>query len=469
MSAVQGPTPFTATSARCASGAGKSRERREVEAPVAPPPRATAVSARIFGPERPQARRPASPAGEQRFGRRAGCSAASSRPKIAVALATDTCCETMIAASPAKPGSRRRSGGGPPTSTSRPMVSRSSASSARGGLGERRLAVDEAARLVAQAAPARRAGGAASASSPRCRRGYLGLQPCRSSASRRRPTACSISGTPIPPCATPNSRRGSAVALLLRFEDTDPARCRPEFEAAIVEDLGWLGVACEPHPRRQSEHADDYAAAFAALDRRGLVYPCFCTRGQIAAVGDGARSRRRGAASRALRRRRPRGDAARGSRAANPPTGGSTSTRALAAAPSLSWTEFYEGDAPTRVAAEPERWGDILIAAKERPAVYHLAVVVDDALQGVTDVVRGRDLFASTSLHRLLQALLDLPAPRYRHHRLVLDARRRETVEKREVREPARPARAGVFAAAEVRAALGFGMPRDGRLAVALS
>lgn len=244
-------------------------------------------------------------------------------------------------------------------------------------------------------------------------------------------------------------------------------RCRPEYEDAIVDDLGWLGVACEPHPRRQSEHADDYAAAFAALDRRGLVYPCFCTRGQLGQLGtgrdpDGAalhRGRCVAVGPEETRRRLARGE---------PANWRLDLDRALAASPSLSWTEFYEGDAPTLVAAEPERWGDILIASKERLAVYHLAVVVDDALQGVTDVVRGRDLLASTSLHRMLQALLDLPAPRYRHHRLVLDGDGGK-LSKSKGSESLSALRAGGFAAAEVRAALGFGMPRDGRLAVAFS
>jgi glutamyl-Q tRNA(Asp) synthetase len=255
--------------------------------------------------------------------------------------------------------------------------------------------------------------------------------------------------------------------LLLRFEDIDPERCRPEFEAAICEDLDWLGVRSEPNPRRQSEHAGDYAAAFHRLERRGLVYPCYCTRGQIAAASaerdpDGAALHRGRCA--AVSEAETRARLARG----EPANWRLDLARAMAETPSLTWREYYEGDAPATVAAEPQAWGDIVVAAKRRPAVYHLAVVVDDALQGVTDVVRGRDLFASTSLHRLLQALLALPAPRYRHHRLVLDGEGAK-LSKSAKSESLRALRARGFSGADVRAALGFGPPGERRLAATLS
>ncbi len=251
--------------------------------------------------------------------------------------------------------------------------------------------------------------------------------------------------------------------LLLRFEDTDPARCRPEFETALVEDLDWLGVRCEPNPRRQSEHIADYSAAFEALRRRDLVYPCYCTRGQIAA---------------ASRERDPDGAALHRGRCLAAPerlAGGEPANwrldlqRALAETPGrLTWSEFGEGAAPTEVAAEPALWGDIVIGAKDRPAVYHLAVVVDDALQGVTDVVRGRDLSPSTSLHRLLQALLDLPAPRYRHHRLALDADGAK-LSKSAKSTSLRALRSDGYTARDIRAALGFEPSAKRRLVVTLS
>ena len=246
--------------------------------------------------------------------------------------------------------------------------------------------------------------------------------------------------------------------LLLRLEDTDPVRCRPEFESAILEDLAWLGVAFAPAPRRQSEHAAEYAEAFAALKARDLVYPCYCTRGQLAATSgerdpDGAalhRGRCVAVSPQETRARLARGE---------PANWRLDLARALdEAPPDLHWTEFHEGETPGTVAAEPQLWGDIVIQAKDRPAVYHLAVVVDDALQGITDVVRGRDLFPSTSLHRLLQVLLGLPAPRYRHHRLVLDGQGAK-LSKSAKSTSLRSLREQGYTAADIRGALGFGPP----------
>jgi glutamyl-Q tRNA(Asp) synthetase len=244
--------------------------------------------------------------------------------------------------------------------------------------------------------------------------------------------------------------------LLLRFEDTDAARCRPEFEAGILEDLAWLGVACEPHPRRQSDHLADYAAAFESLRGRGLVYPCYCTRGQLAAVSgerdpDGAalhRGRCVAVSAEETQARLARGE---------PAAWRLDYSRAAMEAPEAMFSaEYGEGNHERQVRAEPQAWGDIVLRGKDRPAVYHLAVVVDDALQGVTDVVRGRDLEPSTSVHRLLQALLGLPTPRYRHHRLVLDADGAK-LSKSAKSESLADLRECAVAAAQVRAALGFG------------
>ncbi len=209
------------------------------------------------------------------------------------------------------------------------------------------------------------------------------------------------------------------------------ARCRPQFEAAIFEDLAWLGVTWEAPVRRQSEHLEAYRAALERLEARGLIYPSFETRAEIARL----------VAERERRAPWPRdpdgaplypGDAKRLSlaeRAEKIAAGAPFALRldmrrALAQAGALDWSETGRGPAGETgtIAAAPQAWGDVVLARKETPTSYHLAVVVDDALQGITHVVRGEDLFWSTSVHRLLQVLLGLPAPTYHHHRLILDA-----------------------------------------------
>jgi len=224
--------------------------------------------------------------------------------------------------------------------------------------------------------------------------------------------------------------RASGGRLLLRIEDIDPTRCRPEFEAAIVDDLAWLGIEWERPVRRQSEHLDLYRQATERLAAEGLLYPAFESRAEIARL----------VAEREARAPWPRdpdgaplypGDArslSPDARAQCMASGMPYALRLDAAAAQarlgqLTWQEQGEGPDGERgtVSARPDAWGDVILARKETPTSYHLSVVIDDALQGVTDVVRGCDLFWSTSVHRLLQQLLGLPAPRYRHHRLVLD------------------------------------------------
>ncbi|MFN3655787.1 MAG: tRNA glutamyl-Q(34) synthetase GluQRS [Pseudolabrys sp.] len=219
--------------------------------------------------------------------------------------------------------------------------------------------------------------------------------------------------------------------LLLRIEDIDATRCRPEYEAAIYEDLAWLGIVWEQAVRRQSECYGDYRTALAQLEAVGLIYPSFESRAEIAAQ----------VAARDAQGRWPRdpdgaplypGEGRQTSAAERQrlmASGAPYALRldmaaAIARVPSLTWTETGAGPAGETgvVAADPTAWGDVVLARKETPTSYHLAVVVDDAAQGVSDVVRGRDLFHATSVHRLLQELLGLPAPRYHHHRLVLDA-----------------------------------------------
>ena len=256
--------------------------------------------------------------------------------------------------------------------------------------------------------------------------------------------------------------RRTGGKLLLRIEDIDPLRCKREYEDAIYEDLAWLGIAFDPNVRRQSEHFSDYDRALASLQARGLVYPCVCTRGDIALRHPGQRDPD-GAPLHA-------GRCAVGARAAGGPAAIRLDmARARRLAPQdLFWREFGEGFDERRVEAAPEAWGDVVLRGKGRPAAYHLAVVVDDALQGVGEVVRGRDLFPSTSVHRLLQGLLGLEAPIYRHHRLVLDAAG-EKMSKSAASTPLAELRDSGISAAEVRAALGFASVGAGRLRVAFS
>jgi glutamyl-Q tRNA(Asp) synthetase len=254
--------------------------------------------------------------------------------------------------------------------------------------------------------------------------------------------------------------------VLLRIDDVDRTRCKPQFVAALIHDLAWLGLRFPAPPRRQSEHGDDYAAALMRLDQRGLVYPCFCSRAEVARASasqhdpDGAPFY--SGTCRALSPAEACDRLARGDKAALR----LDMQRAIDAAPALlCWAEYGEGAVPAQRSAAPEVWGDVVLRGRDLAASYHLAVVVDDALEGVTDIARGRDLLAATAVHRLLQALLGLAEPRYRHHRLVLDrdgaklSKSRQSVSLAELR-------ATGLAPDEVRAALGFGSGVDVGLAV---
>ena len=218
--------------------------------------------------------------------------------------------------------------------------------------------------------------------------------------------------------------------LLLRIEDIDTARCRPEYETAVYEDLAWLGLHWESPIRRQSENWANYRGALARLEAMGLIYPSFETRAEIARL----------VIDREVQGPRPRdpdgtplypGDAKNMSLAernrrieAGEPYALRLDMRAaMLRAGTLTWVETGAGPGGETgtVVADPSAWGDVILARKETPTSYHLAVVVDDAAQGVTHVVRGRDLFHATAVHCLLQVLLGLGAPRYHHHRLVSD------------------------------------------------
>ncbi|MCK1392028.1 tRNA glutamyl-Q(34) synthetase GluQRS [Bradyrhizobium sp. 1] len=224
--------------------------------------------------------------------------------------------------------------------------------------------------------------------------------------------------------------REAGGRLLLRIEDIDATRCRPEFETKICEDLAWLGIAWETPVRRQSEHLSDYRAALEKLSALSLVYPAFESRAEIARLvaareADGPWPRDPDGAplypgdAKAL----PSDERARLIDTGVPYALRLDMAAACQRVGGLTWNELGEGPDGERatVPARPEAWGDVILARKETPTSYHLSVVVDDALQDVGEVVRGQDLFHATSVHRLLQVLLGLPEPAYRHHALIRD------------------------------------------------
>jgi glutamyl-Q tRNA(Asp) synthetase len=242
--------------------------------------------------------------------------------------------------------------------------------------------------------------------------------------------------------------------FLLRIEDIDVTRCRPEFEAGILGDLAWLGLDWERPVRRQSQHIDEYGAALARLEAAGLVYPCFCTRTEIE-----AEVARAGAA--------PHGEegppypgtcrhlaaAARETRIASgrPFALRLDLAKALARTGPLVWRDRARG----AQAAAPERFGDVVLARKEMRTSYHLAVTLDDHVQGITLVTRGDDLFAATHIHRLLQALLGLDTPAYHHHPMLTDRSGRRLAKRDRAATLASLREAGKTPA-EVRALAGF-------------
>ncbi len=215
--------------------------------------------------------------------------------------------------------------------------------------------------------------------------------------------------------------RAAAGRFLLRIEDIDPGRCRPEFTAGILEDLAWLGLNWDGPVRVQSAHLDDYRTALARLEELGLTYPCFCTRRDIQAEIDRAGAAPHGPdgpvypgiCRRLTMAERDARIAAGVGFAVRLDVG-----RAVERTGTLAWTDRGLG----RQEARPDLLGDVVLARKDSPTSYHLAVTVDDAIQGVTLVTRGVDLLEATHIHRLLQALLDLPVPEWQHHALLTDA-----------------------------------------------
>lgn len=253
--------------------------------------------------------------------------------------------------------------------------------------------------------------------------------------------------------------REAGGRFLLRLEDIDPTRCRPEFEAGILEDLAWLGLDWERPVRRQSEHLDDYARVVASLDAQGLLYRCFRTRKEIIdAIGDAPH----GPAEAVRPGPHPADEEAALLAAGRPFAWRLSLDRArdhlgAAAWEALSFVEEGRGpgDEHGRIRARPETAGDVVVARKDAGAAYHVAVTHDDALQGVSHVVRGEDLFEATHIQVLLQALMGWPTPVYRHHRLLTGADGRRFA-KRDGSATLAQLRAGGLTAEALRAELGF-------------
>lgn len=250
------------------------------------------------------------------------------------------------------------------------------------------------------------------------------------------------------------ARAAAGGRFLLRIEDIDLGRCRPEHEAGILEDLAWLGLTWETPVRRQSEHFADYRAALDRLQGEGLVYPCFCTRREIAAEIARAGSAPHGPDGPLYPgtcRRRSKDERAERLAAGEPHAWRLDLAEASRRAGPLTWHDLGAGEQ----AARPELLGDAVLARKEVPTSYHLAVTVDDALQEIGLVTRGQDLFHATHLHRLLQALLGLPVPRWHHHALLSDAEGKRLAKRHDALSLA-ALRAAGRSPAEARALAGF-------------
>ncbi len=250
--------------------------------------------------------------------------------------------------------------------------------------------------------------------------------------------------------------RDGGGRFLLRLEDIDPTRCRPQFAVAIEEDLHWLGLAWDGPVRVQSAHLADYRAVLTALAARGLVYPCFCTRADIAReIGESAAAPHAPDGSTVypgICRVLPEAVRAARLAAGEPHAMRLDMGHALSAVPHmLTFTERDEGV----IRCDPAPFGDVVLARKDAPASYHLCVTHDDAVQGVTLVTRAIDLKPSTHLHRLLQALMGWPVPHYRHHALLTDAHGRRLA-KRDGAKTLRALRERGVTAKAVREMAGF-------------
>jgi glutamyl-Q tRNA(Asp) synthetase len=253
--------------------------------------------------------------------------------------------------------------------------------------------------------------------------------------------------------------RESGGRFLLRIEDIDRSRCRPEFEAGIFEDLAWLGLSWETPVRRQSDHIGEYRAALDALASRGLLYPCFCSRKEIQAEIAAAAGAPQGAGAGGPEgplypgtcRSVPEPLRARRMAAGEPYALRLDSTKAGEAAGPVCW----EDEARGTFRVEPGVLGDVVLGRRDAPAGYHLAVTLDDHRQGITLVTRGEDLLPATHVHRLLQALLGLAVPRWHHHRLLRNEKG-ERLAKRDGAMTLAALRAAGCSAEDIRAMAGF-------------
>jgi glutamyl-Q tRNA(Asp) synthetase len=250
---------------------------------------------------------------------------------------------------------------------------------------------------------------------------------------------------------------GPEGRFLLRIEDIDLGRCRPEFEAAVLEDLAWLGLTWKEPVLRQSERLPLYQAALERLSGEDLIYPCFCTRkeieAEIAAAG-GAPQGPEGPLYPGTCRHLPKEETRERIAAGEAHALRLDMAEAARRAGPLTWRDRKLGE----MKAEPEALGDVVLSRKDAPGSYHLAVTLDDAAQGVTLVTRGEDLIPATSVHRLLQALLDLPVPEWLHHGLLLDEEGKRLAKRDKAATLAALRQAGVTPA-EARAKAGFPDP----------
>jgi glutamyl-Q tRNA(Asp) synthetase len=248
--------------------------------------------------------------------------------------------------------------------------------------------------------------------------------------------------------------------MRLRVEDIDPARSKPEFDAGLIDDLHWLGLSWPEPVLRQSTRLPAYAAAATRLRERGLLYPCFCTRKEVAARATGTDPDGAPLYPGMCRALTPGDVASRRARGDRPQWRLAMSAAIAAAGPLMIWEAPAAGidagwDQLARRPAEPGRWGDVVLVRKDTPTSYHLSVVVDDAFEAVTHVTRGLDLKSATDLHVLLQRLLDLPSPHYCHHALILDAARQKLAKSRGSTS-LRDRREAGQTSADIRKALGF-------------